>query len=220
VNPNIQRQVDKWHNQIRLEQEKLVRPATEGVAVLAVTNVPKGTDYTFTSASEGKNGATNWLLAKATTSYVLAQRRNNVGAWTWGVGTASGWAWTGHRFNVTGSGSRNCYVDFKGWAGVNLLGGFTGSASWEVDVKVYDVTVGSYIGQATVFKKESRNNQLMTDGGNYARSVLVSLTAGHQYVVYVVTYGDVSTYGIFLSAMESGTDSLHTRWDTIKLRWQ
>lgn len=220
VDENIKKQIDEWHKQVVLEREKLIRPAGEGEASITQTDIPKGTNYTFYYADEGNNWDTSWLLADADTSYVLAQNRNNVGAWTWGVGSASGWAWTGRRFNITGSGSQLCYVDFVGWAGVNLLGGYSGSASWEVVVKVYDATVGSYIGQSTVFQEESTNNQLIVDGGDYNNSVLVSLQAGHQYVVQVITFGDVSQYGIFISTMESGTDSLHTLWDEVRLRWQ
>ena len=232
----LQRRIERWDEEVVKERARLEPPDPEvnsGAQILAEdpgggggggTAVPIGTNYTFTYASEGKNGHSSSGMSGSTTSYNLSQRRNNVSAWAYGVGNASGWAWTGRRFTVSGTGSRLCYVDFVGWAGVNLLGGYGGRASWKVVVKVFDATVGSYIGQATVFDEYSANNQIIVDGGDYSRSVLVSLRAGHTYVVYVVTYGDVNQWGVppawFISEMESGTDSLHTKWNQIRLRWQ
>ena len=51
-----------------------------------------------------------------------------------------------------------------------------------------------------------------TDGGNIGNSVLVSLQAGHEYVVYVKTTGDCSQYGTFASTMASDSGNYTTTW--------
>lgn len=220
----LRRTIEEWHEGVVQERTGLERPELESDSVDQIeamnTDVPIGSDRSFLYASEGKNGSSWWGLAGSTTSYDLSERRNNVSATTWGLGSAAGWAWTGRRFTVSGTGSRLCYIDFIGWAGTNLLGGFSGSASWQVVGKVFDASTGTFIGEVTILDGTSTNNQAITDGGNYSHSSLVSLQAGHTYVVYIVTYGDVSQFGQYFSHMQSGTNSLHTRWDRIRLRWQ
>lgn len=214
------RKVDQARLDALADSKRSILPAAAGGDSITLSDVTIGTDATFYSATEGNYGGSWWLVGQYNVSYVLAQRRNNVGVTAIGVGGASGWAWTGERFNVAGSGSGLAYVDFDGWARASLLGGVGGTASWDMVVKVFDASTGSYIAEATVFQADVTNNQMISDGSDFTRSLLVSLQAGHQYVVQVITLADVNEYAMQTSRVETGTDSFHTHWDYVSIRWQ
>jgi len=101
-----------------------------------------------------------------------------------------------------------------------MVTGFGGSAHWRVYGKVYDATVGSWIGEVEIFDKSRSNGGSGAAGGDYSKSCLVQLQAGHQYVFLVHSEQDVSQYGPFVTMLESGDGSYHTRWNKIRLRWQ
>lgn len=123
-------------------------------------------------------------------------------------------------FAQRGTGSQMGHVDFIGWARADMVAGYGGSANWSVIGKVYDATVGSWIGQVQIFNVNKSNGGMGISGGNYSRSCLVSLQAGHQYVLLVHTEQHVGQYGPFIPSIESGDANYHTRWDQIRLRWQ
>lgn len=142
------------------------------------------------------------------------------------MGTYHGWAWTGNRFYVQGTGSRLCYLDFLGWGAADLLGCYGGSASYKVEGVVYDVTTSPVIqiGHVTIHDFTYSNDPLGHNvGGYYSTSCLVSLQAGHYYVAQLLATGDVSQYSTpapFISLVDSDDSTRYTRWDTIGIRWQ
>ena len=186
-----------------------------------MTQIALGTNTTFTTAGEGEYWDSHWGLGGASSLADLSYRRNEISAWAVGIGGGSAGAWNGRRFQVTGSGSRFAYVDFYGTAHCSSVPSLTGSTNWQVDVVVYDSTLDSIIGNMNVFSASHSISLLTyTDGGNISNSVLVSLQAGHEYVVYVKTTGDCSQYGTFASTMASDSGNYTTTWSSIRIRWQ
>lgn len=101
----------------------------------------------------------------------------------------------------------------------DLLGSYTGSAHVKMMVKVYDATAGSYIGQSTIEERTSTTNSTIVLDSTFNNSVYVSLQPGHQYVVYVITYGDVSQYGPMGSILEFGDTDDYSKWNSITVDW-
>lgn len=203
------------------ELEAIQTLKNDGVSILSIINVPKGTDTTFYSASEGKNDSSRSGIGNCTTSYDVTNMRELIGAWSAGIGTGNGWAWVGQRFDVTGSGSQGAYVRMNGHYKGSLLGSYTGSAHVKIMIKLYDATVGSYIGETTIYDETSTNNSQILKDDNFNNSIYATLTAGHEYVAYVITYGDVSEYGTFGSILEFGDPSYNqfTNYNYITVDW-
>lgn len=215
----FQEEYEKWLQEITPENLKLQIPNGDTLTD-GLTGIWKGYDVTLYAADEGNDGGNWWMAGYAWHSYNLGQRRNNVAGRCVGAGGANSWAWTGARIEVLGTGSQLCYIDFIGWAREEMVTGYGGSANWTVIGKVYDATSGSWIGQVQIFNASRSNGGAGTSGGNYSKSCLVSLQAGHQYVLMVHTEQNVSQYGPLITYVESGDGNYHTRWDQIRLRWQ
>lgn len=206
-----------------VEQLKAGSTGTGDIVALGIVTVPIGTNYSFQGqATDGNRGGSSSGMANVTTSYVLTENRNNVGMWASTYGSANGYAWTGQRFDVSGSGSRSAYVNFRGFHRSYVLGSFGGTAHIKLSVRVFDATTSSVIADQVVFDETSNFNVIKSNSFNYNNSVLVSLTAGHQYVAYVFTEGDVlDTSGSGMnSQVESGDSTRYTNWNTIAITWQ
>ncbi|MBN1368350.1 MAG: hypothetical protein JW967_10545 [Dehalococcoidales bacterium] len=219
IDPAVKQKCDEWQARADLEREKALTPK-EGIGTLSTEQIPLGTNKTFTAAGEGAYWSSHWGLATASAVAVLQYNQNKVYSYAWAIGGGSGGAWNGRRFQITGSGSRNAYVDFYGTAYESSTPGLSGNTNWQIKAIIYDVTTSTIIGQTTIYNASHSNSLLSyTDGGSIGNSILVSFQAGHEYVVKVETTGDCSEYGSFVCVMDSNNGNYTTKWSSIRLRW-
>lgn len=219
IDPAVKTEIAEWHKKVSIESQQLIRPDGQKL-LLDETDVPKGTDFEFYAASEGNKWIATWGIAWGSSNYYVAVNENDMYEYSAGIGSADAWAWTGKRFNVTGSGSQAAYIDFDGTGAASLLGSYTGNAHWEVEITVYDATAATYIARSTILSETSTNNWAKYPNTTYSESLYVSLQAGHQYVVQVITYGTVDEYGLGISDVDADDSTYHTDWDEIAIRWQ
>lgn len=191
------------------------------VAALAGTNVAIGSNATFYTSDSGNKGKSVDLISVADSRW---------GSWTSdaysrtvGLGSASSWAYNSKTINVTGTGSRLAYLRFagnySGWTQPGFLGG---TASARIRVSVYDLTSASEIGGSVV--KDVSDSVTFGSTFNQVKfnnSVLVSLQAGHSYLLrYGVSTG-TSNYGPQGCESNFWNDTKPGLYqDNVKVEWQ
>jgi len=187
------------------------------------TDIPLGTDYTFFFASEGKDGGSATGFADYTTSYDLDNQRNLVGSWSSGAGQGSGWAWTGRRFTIDGSGSQTAYFSVNGYYAAMLSSFGQGSnAIMYLRLRLYDATEEQWVDEGTV-ALETEIDSSMTHSDNYSKNNLIQATleGGHEYVILLQFEGVSTSIAGFLAEVESGRPDLsyYSDWTYIELNF-
>ena len=191
------------------------------IGILSTTHISLGSDYTFLYAGEGKNGGTKTGVGNYTTSYDLSNCRNLVGSWTVGAGQASGWAWTGRRFYIDGSGSQTATFSVDGYYAAMLHAvGSSSNSIMDLRLRLYDATDGQWVEEGTVsFKIEI--DKTMSHVENYTRDNIVQATleGGHEYVILLEFEGTVTAIAGYLAEVESGRPDLlfYSDWASIDL---
>ncbi len=183
--------LDEAESQMNLVSASI--PKSQVIA-LAGSYISIGTNATYYTSDTGNSGKTSDLVAASDSRWGPWYSDSYSG--TAGIGSASSWAYNAKTINVTGSGSRNAYIRFSGnytgWTNPGWLGG---TAAARIRVSVYDLTAGSEIGGNTI--KEVSDS--VSSGSNFNQvpfnsSVLVSLQAGHSYLLRYGVSTSVSNY--------------------------
>lgn len=191
------------------------------VSIQSTTSIPIGANRRLTSATEGQNsGYQNGMMSNWTSSYNLSTRQNNVGAWATFAGPTSAWAWTGHRFDVVGTGSRQAVFSVYGYYSAALQGATYGdTAQFAMDLRLYDATAGQWV-KSSAICNHVENGSYKTHVDQYTDKYLVDVTliGGHQYVILVQSQATATS--MLLNATSESGNSLHcSNWGDISLVW-
>lgn len=191
------------------------------VATLAGSNIYIGTDTNYYTSDTGNKGASYDLVSNSDGRWGSWWSDSN--SWTAGIGSASAWAYNAKQINVQGSGSRLAYIRFRGdYTGTTVPGYFGGTAAARVRVSVYDLTADSEIG-GSIAMEVSDSVSAGSDFNQvpFNNSVLVSLQAGHSYLLRYGVSTSTSNYGPQIVISDFWDDTNHGVYqDYVTVDWQ
>lgn len=215
-------EAEKEMNRASAEYAKqLQKEAKDGVTTLAASDIYIGTDESYFISDTGNKGSSADLLSGSDSRW--GSYWSDANSWTAGIGSASSWAYNAKQINVKGSGSRNAYIRFRGnYSGWTVPGYTGGTAAARIRVSVYDLNTNSEIGGTTVKDVSDSVN-----GGStfievpFNNSVLVSLTAGHSYLLRYGVSTSTSNYGPQMCQSNFWDDTKHGIYqDYVTVDWQ
>lgn len=178
---------------------KIIPSPKTGIAPLTSnTNITLGTPYTFGYATEGDWGGANVTgISSYSANYNLNNNESLVKCNDWGYGDADAWAWNGRRFDVSAGTqqSQTAYFNVNGNYAASLTAtGATAYASYSLDFKLYDATIGQYVATNNITvvgaASSSEGGQSQkTPMGPYNKTFSATLQAGHEYVALLLAEG-------------------------------
>jgi hypothetical protein len=155
----------------------------DSMSVRSIPNRVTGYDFTVYSGNEGKAGADSGNSA----DYDLSI--NEMYVYSLSLASfKSAWAWTGYRFNLTGSGNHFVRISLADVSSNDYMWSFTdlSTANMDIDVRVFDATDNVYVEDYNVvYNTVSGANQQAYIGASGPVSTYATLSAGHQYVILV-----------------------------------
>ncbi len=110
-----------------------------------VTEIEIGDSYSMVISTEGKKGGDDTIGSDYASSYNLSSNTNKASAESI-TGQAQGWAWTGYRFDITGTGSRSASFSVEGgYIGYLFSSGKGSTASLDNHLRLYDASDGEWV---------------------------------------------------------------------------
>lgn len=201
--------------------KQLANETKDQVNALAGSDIYIGTDTNYYTSDTGNKGASSDFVSGSNGRW--GSWWSDSYSWTAGIGSASAWAFNAKQINVKGSGSKNAYIRFRGnYSGWTLPGFTGGTAAARIRVSVYDLTANSEIG-GTVVKdvSDSVNWGSTFNQVAFNNSVLVSLQAGHSYLLRYGVSTSTSNYGPQMCQSDFWDDTKHGIYqDYVTVDWQ
>ncbi|AOT71353.1 hypothetical protein [Geosporobacter ferrireducens] len=180
-----------------------------------------GNPFTFTYAAEGKNGGSKTgVVTTYGSSYDLNKARNLTNSETVGTGNATGWAWTGRRFIISGTGSKTAYFSIEGdYIGYLLSGGRGNVSQLSNEFRLYNATTQSWVStkNITLDTVTMENESSLVGTFNKSNLITATLQAGHEYVILMQT--DAYTYSTLGTSIANIKDSHYSQWKSVKLTY-
>lgn len=215
-------ETEKEMNKASAEYAKqLKKPVKDEVSALAGSDIYIGTDTNYYTSDTGNKGSSADLISGASSRW--GSWYSDAYSWTAGIGSASSWANNSKQINVKGSGSRNAYIRFRGnYSGWTVPGFTGGTAAARIRVSIYDLTANSEIGGNTVRDVSDSVNWGSTfTQVAFNNSVLVSLQAGHNYLLRYGVSTSTSNYGPQMCQSDFYHDTNHGIYqDYVTVDWQ
>lgn len=177
-----------------MNKDCLAKSKALGYTLLAAgSDTTLGTDVAYTSTDTGNKGTESDLVATANARW--ANSYSDADSYTAAIGSASSWAYNAKTINVKGTGTKNAYIRFSGtYTGITNPGLMGGTAGAKVRVSVYDITAGSEIGDGTILDLSDTITGHSYINKSFSKSVLVSLQAGHSYLLRFGVSTSVANY--------------------------
>lgn len=166
-----------------------------GATPAAANDVTLGENETFTQMNRESSGDNrNGIVLRRGFSNANADRNlmeADVDALT-GVGDARFWAETGRRFSVSGDGSQQANISFRGSYTARLRALAGAGAEIAITCRLNDLTEGDAVrsGITRVGGQEIGRRTINID---YSGSLNESLTGGHNYVAWVRATARIDT---------------------------
>jgi hypothetical protein len=214
-------EAEKEMNEASAEHAKeLKKPAKGDVSSLA-SDIYIGTDTDYYLSDTGNKDSSADLISGASSRW--SSYYSDDYSWTAGIGSASSWAYNAKTINVKGTGSRTAYIRFRGnYSGWTVPGFTGGTAAALIRVSIYDLTVRSEIGAGTVKSVSDSVNWGSTfEEEPFNKSVLVSLQAGHSYLLRYGVSTSTSNYGPQMCQSDFYNNTYHGIYqDYVTVDWQ
>lgn len=193
------------------------------------TEVPKGTDKTFSTTDWGNCGkSATGMVANCDCNYYTSERKAEAASLAAPV-ISSVWSWAdiGKKFKITGNGGQQADIITSGRMKFNY--GVIGSASSEITIKsiLWDATTGTEKSSKEIFHwSSSALPYYNSKDESFIAKQNIYLEAGHSYIQYLIVKTSASALGTGEGAADALTDrdladylqfSGYTRIDSIKI---
>ncbi len=220
VTEEEKRQLEKFQKDSKKEMKDSIRKSLEKsknqildnnpeMSINAFTEVPKGTDTTFSTTDWGNKDNSGWGTASSDADYYTSERKAEATSRaTLGAGQSWGWAQIGKEFSVSGTGGQQADITINGWQKTLTLVGGAAASEMTVNAILFDTTSNNikstrqiYHWSGTAFPGGETKDQTFSSTQN------VYLESGHNYIMYI----QVETSASSLVYGEGASDALTDR---------